>query len=613
VFDVYKDVWLGPDGVNVFVGRAFEAGVVAVETPTTWESQFTEAPIREVTGSDFDDLYMLGKSSVSHWDGQTLSVIEDGLDADDRDWNAITSVGDTIYVAGQGEIVERRDGTWAKALVVGLQGFRDIEVLPDGSVVAASRSLFFGHNLFQRDTLGQWSRIPRSEDPVDVHSGFEWVRAVTVVGETAYAVGLDGRVASRHMSADSWTAETELLAGPLLDVTGWLDPNTGATNVVAVGNGGPALVKDPSGWWASDPGIAYDVLKTPRVRGAGGRALALDGGRSAKQFLGGGWSSPLPIRRTAAGPADGVLRGTPKAAIFDDGGGWVLGAGGAAPLSCEAGCRIGRLSDDGIVLEDVSGAVADPAPGQVNCGALWDLAAVGPDSVFVVGSLHVRQPDCAQSASASTRSLVLHYNGAGWADVSPPSLEILRSAVPYDGGVAVLSATRLFRCDATSCSEIAELPTALDWLFRAVAVWDDTVYLMGGHKGTGVVYRYFDGQWSTSLTGFDAILAGLAVGEDDIYAGTAAGELLHFNGSTWTQIDYFKEGSISVLEWSRYGHGLYVVGFGAGQFLRHGSPGAWGAVELSGSFLPSRITPTDDGFAIGMQPGQVQRFRFRGP
>lgn len=225
-----------------------------------------------------------------------------------------------------------------------------------------------------------------------------------------------------------------------------------------------------------------------------------------------------------------------------------------APLPQSLGTSSPQLRDRGLVQGPV------PDPGY----HLLDVAARGPNDVWAVGFL-----TRVTAGSATTSSLVLHWDGSSWRQVRTPEVGAVRAvAVEADGGAWATAwgmgpeaRQHMLRWDGQAWSDYM-LPARAGLMTDIVAIAPNDVWAVGS-KTDPMVTRgkyswnpehvrlaHWDGtSWTTvappagarrgflrsvSATGPQDVWA---VGRRDLPGGTAAGPLaLHWDGSSWTRV-----------------------------------------------------------------------------
>ena len=193
---------------------------------------------------------------------------------------------------------------------------------------------------------------------------------------------------------------------------------------------------------------------------------------------------------------------------------------------------------------------------------LNDVAAVGPDDVWAVGSAYLR------GETGDSRPLIVHWDGSSWTVVPTPAAEGLLTsvaAVSTDDVWAVGSSSTptglVLHWDGDRWSVIeAADPGTRYWGFRgATAIGPDDVWAVGwtatGGSGQPLTQHWDGASWSvvpvppvapSPLTGqpyasFDAIAANQtddvwAVGERTNVSPAGASNFLtaHWDGAVWT-------------------------------------------------------------------------------
>jgi len=218
----------------------------------------------------------------------------------------------------------------------------------------------------------------------------------------------------------------------------------------------------------------------------------------------------------------------------------------------------GAVSDDAWAVGDTGtiehwngtawSNVAIPLPSGASHPFLRDVHAVSSTDVWAVGWY---------TASATEKTLVLHWNGSSWSRIPSP-IQAKRVATEF-WGVAVRSDTDVWAVgryvkngeftfsahwNGSSWSKptMPASPSTQDtYLGQVVTVGTAGAWAVGTSGSGDLIERYANGGWQivTGLTGVGGLHGLLAFGPANIYAsGGSNGEPVaeHWNGASWSGV-----------------------------------------------------------------------------
>lgn len=223
-----------------------EGGLILLHSPFGWTEQTsqTDATLRAIDGRSGQDVWAVGdRGTVRHWDGLAWTPIA----APDDDYRAVAVAPgrDEVLVAGAIRVRSRADDAWGVTGPPALQAIHGLDLLPDGRAAAVGAL----GRAFARDTAGVWA-------PVATPASGAILRAVWIdptpdpssdPANSAWVVVGDGGTVLVG------SPETGLEAVDL-DVSADLRAvsPTADGGVVAVGDNGAVVWRDPDGLWRTE-------------------------------------------------------------------------------------------------------------------------------------------------------------------------------------------------------------------------------------------------------------------------------------------------------------------------------------------------------------------------
>ncbi len=222
----------------------------------------------------------------------------------------------------------------------------------------------------------------------------------------------------------------------------------------------------------------------------------------------------------------------------------------------------------------------NPLPQGNALRALWGTA---PNHIYAVGE----------------QGVVMHYDGSSWQILAnvPGKNALLGvwGAGPND--IFAVGVNALWHYDGASWE--AMNPPAGMASFRMRSAWGTSghnVYAAGylSDRGRGAIFRFDGVRWSSVATTSRELRGLWGSGPDDIYAVGDSSHILHYDGTSWKDINQIS-GADLVDVWGSGPNDVYVVGRSsatAGGVVFHYDGDAWKQV-----FLPSSPVVSIWGFA----------------